>query len=41
MIRIGQHGTARRQYGMYVARMDELALVPAPFPDVGTVAPER
>jgi hypothetical protein len=38
MVRLGRHGTARRLYGIYVARMDELALTAAPFPDASTSA---
>ncbi len=29
----GRHGTARRMYATYVARMGELGVEPAPFPD--------
>ena len=28
----GRHGTARRLYGIYVSRMTELEVEPAPFP---------
>ncbi|HEX9854928.1 MAG TPA: tetratricopeptide repeat protein [Acidimicrobiia bacterium] len=35
MAALGRHGAARRAYGIYVARMQELELEPAPFPAEG------
>jgi len=34
MANLGRHGGARRLYGMYVSRMRELTIDPAPFPDI-------
>jgi DNA-binding SARP family transcriptional activator len=36
MRRSGRHGTARRLYGNYVARMSDLDVEPEPFPDSPT-----
>ncbi len=32
MVAVGRHGASRRLYGIYVARMSELGIEPAPFP---------
>ncbi|HXF98942.1 MAG TPA: BTAD domain-containing putative transcriptional regulator [Gaiellaceae bacterium] len=32
LARAGRHGSARRQYGTYVARMEEIGVEPSPFP---------
>jgi DNA-binding SARP family transcriptional activator len=35
MSALGRHGTARRLYGIYCSRMDELDVEPRAFPGVG------
>ena len=35
LVAAGRHGEARRRYGFYAAKMDEIAVEAAPFPAVG------